>query len=137
MVQDSSIAPIGDDEFLFRRIPASVDWFDPNESRVADDAFRPRRHDMDGISLVRSRYCTVEEAARAGARPGKRYYVACLCVADLRKEGFQIKADPLPDNPGHVILPELRYEIRRTREARERVRKLCRLVRRVEGPFGI
>lgn len=128
------VEPIGDDELLYRRVPVSTGWYDPATQELSPRAFHPHaKQDTTGISLSRSRYQTVQQAAQG--RPGKRYYVAVLQVKDLRKHGIAIEPRPTAENPGHVELPALRSENRRSNEAQELERLLSELTVRVEGPF--
>jgi hypothetical protein len=101
-----------------------------------DQTFAPFKDDTTGISLSRSKYSTIEEAAIG--RPGKRYYVAVLNASDLMREGIEIK--PTPDqpqgyDPAHVDLTGLKYADRKSDSTLELQRRLVELCVRVEGPF--
>lgn len=57
--------PIADDEVLYRRIPVSQNWFDPQiDSQPSPQAFHPTSRDATGLSLYRAKYTTLEAAAR-------------------------------------------------------------------------
>ncbi|GMU82708.1 MAG: hypothetical protein AMXMBFR47_25790 [Planctomycetota bacterium] len=133
--------PIADDEFLYRRIPAWTNWYDPTRLLpLSDTAFRPNDHDGLGISLWRAKYRSIEEAAR-GSVPGKSYYVAILCARDLRAAGIRVEPDVDPTDParppGHATLPDLRAADRKTVQVRQWMRLLAvELVLSVEGPFS-
>ncbi len=130
---------IADDEILYRRIPASMDWYDPASDRsVAPDAFRPRKNEdtiaKKGISLSRAKFVTLDEAARG--RPGKRYFVAVLLASDLAQNGIEVVTTPEFGGPGHASIPALNYADRRTDRVMDMKRLLAeRLCLRVEGPF--
>ena len=105
--------PIADDEILFRRIPASLNLYDPqSQPPLLPDAFRPNANDKTGLSVYRSEYKSLEETARG--REGKMYYVAVLRAGDLRAAGIEVVPRPLKDDPGHAEIPGLTYDNRRT-----------------------
>lgn len=126
--------PIGDDELLLRRIPMSMEWYNPQEQVVHEDAFLPTKADHDGLSLMRAKFCTAADLSARG-RPGKQYYVAQFRAADIRAQGIELQADPQPDNPGHALLPQMTRNNRKDDETLERARILARLVTKVSGPF--
>jgi hypothetical protein len=134
---ESGLEPIGDEEFLYRRIPASMDWYDPATQTVQPEAFGPNKNrDFTGISVSRSKYASVQDAARS--QPGKRYYVAVLSAKDIRRAGMSIEPRPqLPDkfDPSHAELPDLNAGNYKDSVTLERQRTLARLVLSVEGPI--
>mgnify|MGYP001585539532 CR=1 FL=1 len=77
---------ISDDELLYRRIPVSQGWYDPeNELPPSPKAFRPNEaRDKTGLSVFRARYVTVRDLTQN--RSGNRYYIAVLRTGDLRKQ---------------------------------------------------
>lgn len=104
--------PIADDELIYRRIPASQGWYDPESTLpLSPKAFRPRSGDNDGISVTRASFRSPAEEAKNNR--GVRFFVATLCVGDIRKHGMDVVAQPIDGNPGHAIIPELRYESRK------------------------
>lgn len=127
--------PIADDELLYRRIPASLNLYDPSaELFLLPDAFRPNASDTTGLSLYRSKYKSIEDVARG--REGKTYYVAVLRAGDLRAAGIAIVPRPLEGDPGHVELPGLTYENRKSDRPIEWKSLLAlKLCIKVEGPF--
>jgi len=127
--------PIADDELLFRRIPASLNLYDPQcLPPLLPDAFRPNANDTTGLSVYRSKYKSVEETAHG--REGKTYYVAVLRAGDLRKVGIEVVPRPREADPGHAEIRGLTFDNRRTDQSIEwkslLAQKLCI---RVEGPF--
>jgi hypothetical protein len=135
MISPDGTEPIDDDEFLYRRIPVSQNWYDPRvDSRPSPEAFKPTQYDDTGLSLSRSKYKSVEEAARG--MEGKKYYVAVLRVGDLRAEGIPVEPRPKPGDPGHAEIPGLTYDNRKTDRAVEWKTLLAQtLCLHVEGPF--
>jgi hypothetical protein len=128
--------PIGDDELLYRRIPAAQGWFDPLVSpKPVPEAFRPRRDDLTGLSLLRGEpYNTAEQASRGLSKGG--YYVAVLRAADLKKHGIEVVPRPIEEMPGHAEIVNLTAANRDSEEATILMVLLARdLCLRVEGPF--
>jgi hypothetical protein len=123
--------PIGDDEILYRRIPASKGWYD--ENGLSPEAFDPRSDETTGISVFRAKYKSLEEAAKGKSKKG--YYIAVFRAGDLRANGIQVVPQPLPDEPGHAELPELTCDTRYTNESLGIKSRLAGLTRSVEGPF--
>jgi hypothetical protein len=83
--------PILDDETLYRRIPESTNWYDPNRTpSLEPEAFRPNRNDESGISVARAKYTTMQQAALG--RVGKQYYVAVLRAGDIRAAGMELRS---------------------------------------------
>jgi hypothetical protein len=130
---DIGAEPIEDDEILFRRVPASMAWYDPESGILQSEAFAPRKDDLTGLSVSCRRYKSVEDAARG--RPGKQYFVAVLIAGGLRRNGIRIEPRPLPDDPGHSELPDLNYHHRKESRTLELQRILVELCQSIEGPF--
>jgi hypothetical protein len=133
---------IGDDEFLYRRVPVTPEWYDPARRELKPDAFNPRSDDLDGISFDRARseahpeFRSIEEAAKGPSANG--YYVAVFQVSELRAAGFTLKADPDEEhaNPGHALLVDLTYSNRKDEQSKDKMVLLAhRMPLRVEGPF--
>lgn len=126
--------PITADETLYRRIPVSNNWYD--SSGLSPEAFRPNRRDTDGISLSRSLAREPMEVAKLGKNP-KGYYIARLNAGRLMSAGFQIRPDPRPEDPGHCLLVDLKYDASRKSPASSQLKfdlakKFCE---GVDGPF--
>jgi hypothetical protein len=132
MCHQPGTEPIADDELLYRRVPVSKEWYSP-EKGLSPEAFDPLESDVTGISVSRAKYKSVEDAAKGKSKKG--YYVAVLRAVDLRTVGIEIQPQPLPDDPGHAELPQLRYDNRTDEELLERKNRLADLPIRVEGPF--
>ena len=125
--------PIADEELLYRRVPESTGWFSP-ATGLSPQAFAPHKtSDATGLSVVRAKFKSVEEAAKG--RPGKSYYVAVLRAGDLRRHGIEIVPRPLPGDEGHAELPDLNAGRRKAVETLERQRIIPELCLKVEGPF--
>ena len=132
------INPITDEEFLYRRVPELMPWFDPATRTLKSFAFRPdKQRDVTGLSVTRAKFKSVEQAARG--RPGKSYYVAVLRAGDLRNANIRVVPQPnLPDgfDISHAELPDLRADNYKSTETLERQRTLAEeLCLQVEGPF--
>lgn len=128
--------PVLDEELLFRRIPVSTNWFDPNRTPPLEpEAFRPNRNDDTGISVARAKYKTVNQAAMG--RAGKEYFVAVLRAGDIRAAGMEVAARPFPDDPSHAEITSLAYANRKSKQAIEwRTLLVEQLCLQVEGPFA-
>ena len=130
---------VDDDELLYRRVPESTDWYDPSTNTLKAEAFQPNRdRDTTGLSLVRAKHKSIQEAARG--TPGKSYFVAIVRVGDLRQREIGVVSRPiLPDgtyDPAHVELPDLRAETRKESITLERQRILANdLCIEVKGPY--
>ena len=130
---------IDDEELLYRRVPASTGWYDQETGILMSQAFGPnKKWDFTGISVVRGKYKTIDEAAQG--QPGKSYFIAVLCAGDLRKRDIEVVPRPdLPEadyDPAHAELPDLRADNRKSDRTLEIQRILAEeLTQRVEGPF--
>lgn len=127
--------PIADDEILYRRIPASSGFYDPDvDSSPSPLAFRPTQLDTTGLSLSRAKYKTLEQAGQG--REGKQYYVAVLRAGELRRLGMEIVPRPLDDDLGHCEIADLTFANRKSMPFAEWQALLAeQLCLRVEGPF--
>jgi hypothetical protein len=128
--------PISDDELLYRRIPVSQGWYNPDMTHpLSPKAFRPQRHDLTGLSVSRAKYRTVQDAAQG--REGKSYYVAVLRAGDLRSHCIRVEPRPREGDLGHSELPDMTYDTRDSDQVHNWTVTLAhQLCLRVEGPFG-
>jgi len=128
--------PVLDDEFLYRRIPVSTNWYEAKRiPPLEPEAFRPNRNDDTGISVSRAKYKTIDQAAIG--RAGKQYFVAVFRAGDIRAAGMEIAARPLLDDPSHAEITSLTYDNRKSKEAIQwRATLAEQLCLRVEGPFA-
>ncbi len=133
--QSDGSEPIEDDEILYRRIPVSQDWYDPNtEPPLSYLAYKPSRRDETGLSLTRAKYSNIEQAAHGTSAQG--YFVGKLRAKELRITGISVVPAPFQDQPGHCEIPSLRADNRKSNEAIEQANLLARkLTFEVEGPF--
>ncbi len=123
--------PIGDDELVYRRIPVKANYFQPSLLiPLSPKAFQPRRKDTTGISVMRSKFLSCEEAAALGLE-GQKYFIAVLKAGDLRNNGVDIFAVPSKTEPGHALITSL------TSANRDEgtMYKITRLCIEVLGPF--
>ena len=134
MTDAGGTEPVEDNERLYRRVPIHPRYFDPAvDPQPTPFAFRPREEDTTGLSLSRAKYKSLNEVA---ANPrGKRYYVAVLVAGALRARGMEVVARPLPGDPGHAEIPELRYDNRASQQAEEWQVALATELCEVVGPF--
>lgn len=144
MPDGPDIPPVEEGEILFRRIPKSQPWYDPHgdDSHPKWAAYQPNKRDVTGISLVRARFKTIEEAAR-GAE-GKEYFIAKLRASDLIALGLTLRTDAEVElEPGdepdiaHVSVAELRTETKKAPGTVEILKRLSQLDFGVEGPFPL
>jgi hypothetical protein len=126
--------PIADDEILYRRIPASLGWYNPATGSISPDAFRPTAWDDTGLSLTRRKYASAELVAASGSR-GKQFYVAAFRASDLIANAIQPMPAPDADNPGHAEIPSLTFAGRKTSQSIQLRIKLVSLCHGVSGPF--
>ena len=139
MTNGSHPEPIADDELLYRRVPKSTGWYDPARSPLVDlFAFNPTDDDMTGLSMERANSETHPDFLTAAdvckGRSPKGYVVAVLSVKTLREYGILIVPRTEGAGPGHVELPDLTYDNRRTDASMEMKRILSRCVVTVEDP---
>ncbi len=135
MVSSDDTAPVTDDELLYRRIPVSRDWFDPElHAPPSPKAFRPlEKFDTTGLSMNRAKFYSHPREVAANDR-GSKYWVASLRAGDIREKGMRVITRPDPRGPGHVEIPELRSDNRRTTD--ELQLTLAELTLRVDGPYS-
>lgn len=126
--------PIGDDEFLLRRIPVSQNWVTADVQTVDPLAFRPRESDVTGLSFGRLTYDDPAAEAAKGAS-GRRFFVALLSVRLIRKKKMEVVPRPLVDDPGHAEILDLTFANRRSDRARQLVQHLRECVIEIQGPF--
>jgi len=133
--ETSGSEPVSDDEILYRRVSLKAGFYDPERSpSLSHAAFTPNRNDIEGLSLVRAKYASVEEAAVGN--PEALYFVAVLRTADLRREGMEIVPDPQRGQPGHALITNLRFGNVRTPECKHWAKTLAHnFCLRIEGPF--
>ncbi|MCS7167271.1 MAG: hypothetical protein RMI91_11630 [Gemmatales bacterium] len=104
--------PISGDEWLLRRVHRQ--YFRPGQFMViSPNAFEPRVRgrapDTDGISLFRAACLSRPEEVLSPITPNKRkdYGVVRISVRFIKSLGLNVVSRPVPDLPGHVVIPEL------------------------------
>lgn len=131
-----------DSEFVMRRFPAKLPWYDSQRGLMAE-AFKPHRtSDGDGLSISRiaslehPEFLTPMLLAESGlSKDG--YFVAILSVKDLRQAGLQLERDPMPDNPGHALIVNMKSDNRESPKVAQWTQLMAvRFTKRVEGPFN-
>lgn len=136
MPPGDEIERVGDDEFIYRRVPMQPAFYDPDVDRdPSPRAFRPTKRDETGLSVSRALFKTPEEVAKNDR--GKRYYVAKLGVGDVRRRGMQVEPAPImPDDAGHVEITTLTWANRKSQQAEEfQVQLAHELVLEMLGPY--
>lgn len=125
--------PIEDSEVLYRRIPATVGYYQQGQN-PSPLSFRPGPADLAGLSLYRRKYASAEHVAAMGL--GKSYYVAVLEAGSLREQGLHLVPKPDPVSLGHAEIADLTFANRRD-DRSEGIQVLLaqRLCREVLGPF--
>lgn len=97
--QPGNDSPIEDSEILYLRVfPNNVTSEDcpAGEYRPISGSFRRE----EPLSVDLSSKCTAEQTRlRAG---GEAFHVAAFTVGIARKQGCQVRRDPLPDNDAHA-----------------------------------
>lgn len=136
MFADEGNQTVDEEEYIYRRIPVSKGWYNPDTNLLSPEAFNPIKYDTTGLSVSRAIVTTIENAAQGPSPHG--YYVAILRVGDLRKWGMDVVSKHLESNPGHAEIPGLTYQNKNTDQAKEwKVFLAHELTLRVEGPFHI
>jgi hypothetical protein len=135
MSQADPSDPIDDEEYLYRRVPVKMGWV--RDQSVDPHAFRPNPNDITGLSLERARLASPEDAARGRGSSG--YYIARIKCKDIRDLGLAVAPTPSDDRPGHVELPGLTYENRKSDQAEEWQVQLADLATNegVLGPYHV
>lgn len=97
------------DEALLRR---SLPTFHPERKKSGQlppvwTDFRPTKEDGNGISVTRRIYVQnlVDEAKSQGE--GKPRALLEFHAKDAHALGLSVVADPIPNNPGHTLIPQL------------------------------
>ncbi|HEY5315327.1 MAG TPA: hypothetical protein VIK18_22540 [Pirellulales bacterium] len=147
MPDNKASGGVGDDEFVYRRVPVSANRYDPSRRDLSPDAFDPhKKSDPDGLSVVRARseghpdFLTPEQTAAAGPS-AKGYYIAVLRVGDLRQNGIDVVPDPIVEHgkecPAHALIPCINASNRGTQFALDIMVLLAhKHTVEVLGPFG-
>lgn len=76
---------------------------------VQPAAFEPRKTETDGISVFRLACLNAPEDALAviAAEKRARYAIALVPVSEIQALGMSVQPAPIPELPGHAVLPEL------------------------------
>jgi hypothetical protein len=131
---EAGMQSIDNDEAVYRRIPVKQNYYKPENGYLSAAAFRPTPRDLTGISLSRAKLLNGPEAAAALGYEGELYWVVELRVGDVLGKTATVVADD-ENNPSHAIIPEIRAENMKSRQADELMDALSRLPRVVHGPF--
>jgi hypothetical protein len=134
MFADEGNQTVDEEEYIYRRIPVSQGWYNPDTSLLSPEAFNPIKNDTTGLSVSRAILTTIDKAAQGKSRKG--YYIAVLRVSDLRSKGIDVVPKPIENDPSHAEIPGLIYGDWNTDQVKEWKLLLAHeLTLRVEGPF--
>jgi hypothetical protein len=102
--------PIADDEWLLRLV--WEDRFVARQPPISPNAFEPRggkNPDTDGLSLFREACVDnpAEILAVVAENKRDRYGIVKIPVSMLAGLRLTVRPSPIPQVPGHVVLPEL------------------------------
>lgn len=134
--------PVMPDEHLYRRISLNANPPGLSDDRVVlQQAFLPRKNDVDGISLVRAKYRSANEAALPPNSTHREYVVAVVKAADLESLGLTL--DVTPDDidielgtHAHVSVREMNAANYKSPEVKDWARQIAEHhVLEVLGPF--
>ena len=118
-----STEPILDDERVYRHIPGGTTFQAPGP-RITSKNFSLRSARVEkGLSVSRARFTRpVELMARIGnLATGSK--IATTTVGDLRAIGYDVIADPIPDDMGHALIVSGTEKV----DAHEACRRLANL----------
>lgn len=93
--------PLGDDELVFRHIPGLPSHQAPPAGRITSTNFRLRPGES-GFSVSRAVLTTPDDLMARVGNPAGGSRIAVASVAELHTLGFDVVADPIPDDPGHA-----------------------------------
>jgi hypothetical protein len=128
--------PVSADESVMRRVYAGSGFY--NRDRVpyplSERAFWPLKQDLDGISVVRTKYAT-PQAAAAGGFAGKSYYIIEIAESAILNIGLQTLPKPTPQEAGHAVIPTINSTNVATDFVREKTDQLRKLPYVCHGPF--
>ena len=133
MTPHDDAAPVGDEEWLLRRIPSAQLDFGSDTLRAGALLPLNAATDADGLSMNRERFIGADELLESADNPNLRDYrgVVALRAAWLREEGFDIVPDPA-EARGHVLVPKLSAGEYGTAEGKKRIKEaVVRLLARI------
>lgn len=128
------------DDPVFRRIPVTLKLYRPETEELHAHAFLPSHRDIDGLSVSKGKtddhpeFLSLEQFAEVGRNP-QGYFVAEISLISLDSHNIQVVPDPRDNDPGHCLVPSLRYQKPRPSEMLELVELLKQLTIQVHGPF--
>jgi hypothetical protein len=128
------------DDPIFRRIPVTLQLYRPETEELHTHIFLPSPRDIDGLSVSRGKtsdhpeFLSLEQFAEDGRNP-KGYFVAELSLISLDSRNILVVPDPTDNDPGHCLIPSLRYQKPRPSEMLELMELLKQLTICVHGPF--
>ncbi|MBA4067590.1 MAG: hypothetical protein C0501_28575 [Isosphaera sp.] len=134
--------PVTPDELVVRLVWA-FHFKSGAREPVQREAFEPKGHETDGVSVFRAACLADPEQALGAVAAEKRdgYAVVLLPVADLAALGLTVQPAKIDTVPGHAVLPELNITDWKADKPRWRVvqKELARIAsaRVVRPPVGV
>src|SRR5581483_11516419 len=100
--------PVTPDEFVVRLI-WTFNFKAGAPQPIVREAFEPKGHETDGISVFRLACLSGPEQALEAMAPDKRdrYALALLPVSEVLALGLTVRPAKIDAVPGHAVLPEL------------------------------
>lgn len=106
-LQENKMLQINDDDLLYRRFHYKSLWSDGSITNVA--YMRPKSTTPDPeISVNLARLTTPTQTLEAVSK--SLFGLGELKVGDVRKLGFRVRYDPMPDNDAHCIIEGAKTE---------------------------
>ena len=100
--------PVTGDEILLRLIWET--YVRPeDELSIRPNGFGPKPNERDGISVFRMACLNSADEVMAVIAPVKRarYAIVAIPASAVFALGMTVVPDPIPDVPGHAVIPEL------------------------------
>jgi len=113
--------PVAPDEILVRLV-WTFNYKAGAAQPVKPEAFEPKNHETDGVSVFRLACLSSPEQALEAMAPDKRdrYAIVLLSVADVTALGLTVMPAKIDTVPGHAVLPELNITAHKTDKAKWR-----------------
>lgn len=133
---------VSGDETVFRTFFDRVDWWNAKAGTLTSQVFEPSASDTDGLSVIRSKSHNALDAARLKHRERiarklepEPLVVAEVSVGLLLEKSLSVVPDPLPDVPGHALIPEITIATGKGKSGKSLRYAARACVVKVHGPF--
>ena len=141
---DAPEDPVASDEQVYRTFFDKVGWWDSIKRSVYRQAFEPSDADTNGLSVVRARFHTPLQVAAikhrerlARNKAAEPLVVVEVSVAALREKGLDVVPDPLPEIPGHAVIPLLNNTQKKGQVGKQRQLDAVASCIKIHGPFDV